>query len=158
MFFIFFYLIDEPIIKVSGFTLIWKPGTNKEVDEYTLFFEAIAELSPETDDIDLSLSHTLAGIFINFSFIKMLYFDLLCTGYSKILKFYLVLPDNLPPSHEVPFGHTRYKIEAYHNNQIISKWFSVNQWVELKKRNNAIVCIIFLLLLVISINCRNYYL
>lgn len=56
-----------------------------------------------------------------------------------IFKFYLALPKNLPPSHEVPFGHTRYKFEAYYNGQTIYKYFSVNQWVGLEKRNNRIV-------------------
>lgn len=62
-------------------------------------------------------------------------------GYSKIFKFHLVLPSNLPPSHEVPFGHTRYKLEASYNGQIVIYNFSVNQWVGLEKRNDTIVSI-----------------
>jgi len=60
-------------------------------------------------------------------------------GFSKIFKFHIVLPNNLPPSHEVPFGHTRYKLEAHYNGLTTSDYFSVNQWVGLNKRNDATV-------------------
>lgn len=53
--------------------------------------------------------------------------------------FHLVLPKNLPPSHEVPFGYTRYKLEAFYDDDHVSIFFSVNQWVGLEKRNDAVV-------------------
>lgn len=59
--------------------------------------------------------------------------------------FCLVLPNNLPPSHEVPFGYTRYTLKAYYNNQKVSTFFSVNQWVGLEKRNDIVVSKIILL-------------
>lgn len=58
--------------------------------------------------------------------------------------FYLVLPNNLPPSHEVPFGCTRYTLKAYYNDQKVSTFFSVNQWVGLEKRNDVVVSSIIL--------------
>lgn len=63
-------------------------------------------------------------------------------GYSKIFKFNIILPNNLPSSHEVPFGHTRYKIEAHYNGLTTFDYFNVNQWVGLDKRNDTIVSII----------------
>lgn len=77
----------------------------------------------------------------------------LIIGYSKTFKFHLALPNNLPPSHEVPFGHTRYKLEAYYNSQTVYKYFSVNQWVGLNERNNNIVSIC---VYVYSNNLNNY--
>lgn len=71
-----------------------------------------------------------------------IFFHSIPTDYSKIFYFHVVLPNNLPPSHEVPFGHTRYKIEAYYNTQTVFKYFSVNQWVDLEKRNDTVVCVI----------------
>lgn len=59
--------------------------------------------------------------------------------YSKIFTFHLTLPNNLPPSHEVPFGHTRYKLEACFNDQKVSTFFSVNNWVNLKQNNDIVV-------------------
>lgn len=67
------------------------------------------------------------------------YFNLLLIDYSKIFFFCLVLPNNLPPSHEVPFGCTRYTLKAYYNNQKVSSFFSVNHWVGLEKRNDVVV-------------------
>lgn len=63
-------------------------------------------------------------------------------GYSKKFKFHIVLPNNLPPSHEVPFGHTRYKIEAHYNGLSTLDYFNVNQWVGLDKRNDITVSLI----------------
>ncbi|VVC29865.1 Immunoglobulin E-set,Arrestin C-terminal-like domain [Cinara cedri] len=110
----------EPVIKASGFTRIWKPGTNSEIEEYSIFFEDKVVLSLDADLTDLSLDDETRG-------------------YPNKFKFHLVLPNNLPPSHEVPFGHTRYKLETYYNDQTIFKYFSVNQWVGLLKQNNSVV-------------------
>ncbi|XP_022178438.1 uncharacterized protein LOC111039294 isoform X1 [Myzus persicae] len=118
----------EPKIKVTGFTCIWKVGvantvgTTGETEEYSVFFNGMAVLRKEDD--------TLVD---NPSLINEL------EGYSKIFKFHIVLPNNLPPSHEVPFGHTRYKLEAQYNGLTTLDYFSVNQWVSLKKRNDATV-------------------
>ncbi|KAL5240075.1 hypothetical protein ACI65C_007485 [Semiaphis heraclei] len=118
----------EPKIKVTGFTCIWKLGVsntvvnNGETDEFSVFYNGMAVLSKEDDThrADLSLVDELEG-------------------YSKIFKFRIVLPNNLPPSHEVPFGHTRYKIEAQYNGLTTQDYFNVNQWVGLNKRNDASV-------------------
>ncbi|XP_003245584.1 uncharacterized protein LOC100569306 [Acyrthosiphon pisum] len=120
----------EPRIKVTGFTCIWKPGlantvvTDGEIDEYSVFFNGMAVLSKEDD------THTDTA---NQSLIDEL------QGYSKIFKFHIVLPNNLPPSHEVPFGHTRYKLEVQYNGLTTQDYFSVNQWVGLNTRNDASV-------------------
>lgn len=117
----------EPRIRVSGFTRIWKQGltnnvvTNGETDEYLLFFNGMAELNKEDN------THTA----------NMLLIDEI-ESYSKIFKFHIILPNNLPPSHEVPFGHTRYKIEAHYNGLTTFDYFNVNQWVGLDKRNDTI--------------------
>lgn len=63
----------------------------------------------------------------------------LLIGCPETFEFRLVLPSNLPPSHEVPFGHTRYKLEAHYNGHTVVHHFCVGQWVGLKKRNNNIV-------------------
>ncbi|XP_026823257.1 uncharacterized protein LOC113561182 [Rhopalosiphum maidis] len=118
----------EPRIRVSGFTRIWKRSlinnvvTNGETDEYSLFFNGIAVLSKEDDTCTVNMSPI----------------DEL-EDYSKKFKFHIVLPNNLPPSHEVPFGHTRYKIEAHYNGLSTLDYFNVNQWVGLDKRNNITV-------------------
>jgi len=114
-------LNHEPVISTNGYTIIWKPGTNKDTDDYVLFYEDKAALSLESENTNISLNNEL---------IK---------DYSKIFYFHIVLPNNLPPSHEVPFGHTRYKFVAYYNGQTVFKYYSVNQWVGLEKRNNLIV-------------------
>lgn len=77
----------------------------------------------------------------NYCLLSHLFINL---GYSKIFKFHIILPNNLPPSHEVPFGHTRYKIEAHYNGLTTFDYFNVNQWVGLDKRNDTIVSIIIL--------------
>lgn len=63
-----------PIIRAKGYTLIWKPGTNKETDEYSLFFEDRAVMSPEGDKTNLFLNNEIIQsryllIFIKFSII-----------------------------------------------------------------------------------------
>ncbi|XP_025204665.1 uncharacterized protein LOC112601326 isoform X2 [Melanaphis sacchari] len=119
----------EPRIRVSGFTRTWKLGlantvvTDDETDEYSLFYNGMAVLSKEDN------SHIMTDM----TLIEEL------EGYSKIFKFHIDLPSNLPPSHEVPFGHTRYKLEAHYNGLTTLDYFSVNQWVGLNKRNDTIV-------------------
>ncbi|XP_025411496.1 uncharacterized protein LOC112684286 isoform X2 [Sipha flava] len=48
---------------------------------------------------------------------------------------------NLSPINDdtVPFGHTRYKITAKFDSNKCKKYFSVNQWVGLEKRNDVLV-------------------
>lgn len=48
-----------PVIRAKGYTLIWKPGTNKETDEYSLFFEDKAVLSPEGNSTSLFLNNEI---------------------------------------------------------------------------------------------------
>lgn len=42
-----------PVIRVKGYTLVWKPNSTEEIFEYSLFFDDKVEPSPETLDIDL---------------------------------------------------------------------------------------------------------
>lgn len=79
-------------------------------------------------------------IFIYNKNIAVIYFiNYQLLGYSKVFEFHLVLPNNLPPSHEVPFGHTRYKLEANYNSQTVIHNFSINQWIGLEKHNDTVV-------------------
>lgn len=48
-----------PVIRVNGYTLVWKPGTSKETDEYSLFFEDKAVLSTDGNNTNLSLRSEL---------------------------------------------------------------------------------------------------
>lgn len=52
-----------PGILARGYTLIWKSGTNRETDEYSLFFEDKAVLSPDMEITNLSLDNDLRSIY-----------------------------------------------------------------------------------------------
>lgn len=54
-------LLDTPVIRANGYTLVWKPGTSKETDEYSLFFEDKAVLSTEGNNTNLSLRFKSLG-------------------------------------------------------------------------------------------------
>lgn len=141
---------ETPIISAKGFTRIRKPGTSRENQEYTIFFQDTAVLITDTDSSHLSsINNELTiGTYLPYLvlfnsklvfYYNLLFFISLTVGYSKIFIFHFVLPNNLPPSHEVPFGHTRYKITAWFDGNTCKKYFSVNQWVGLEKRNDAVV-------------------
>lgn len=70
-------LTDVPNIVARGYTLIWKSGTNKETDEYSLFFEDKVVLNSEMDITDLSFDNDLRSIYLFFIFnniITLFYF------------------------------------------------------------------------------------
>lgn len=64
-------LIDKPSIKAIGYTVIWKQTTNKEIDEFSLFFKDKIVFSSETDNINLSLNNELNGtnLFVNYFYL-----------------------------------------------------------------------------------------
>lgn len=64
--FIFFMLLTtgKPLIRAIGFTRIWKPNTNNEIDEYSMFFEDEVVLSPDEDLFDSSLDDEFRGVSI----------------------------------------------------------------------------------------------
>ncbi|XP_050419616.1 arrestin domain-containing protein 17-like [Adelges cooleyi] len=119
--------IDEligmpPIVRVNGYTIVWKTNSKCDTEEYCSFFEDQAVMNkilPENNNSTTSL-------------------NLPTEIYSSTYKFHFVLPDNLPPSYEVQFGHTRYKISANFNSNTAFTYFSVGQWVGLKKRANSV--------------------
>lgn len=60
-----------PVIRAKGYTLIWKLGTDKETDEYSLFFEDKAVLSPEGDSTSLFLNNEIIrGRYLSIILIK----------------------------------------------------------------------------------------
>jgi len=137
---------DVPAVKASGYTLVWKPAArNEEIDERTVFYEDTAVTCPEANDAREPSTTTGTGIRLVLGPRSRMSGDHLNTenaclsGRSKTFEFHLVLPSDLPPSHEVPFGHTRYKLEAHYNGQTVVRHFCVVQWVGLKKRDNKIV-------------------
>ncbi|XP_050540673.1 arrestin domain-containing protein 17-like [Daktulosphaira vitifoliae] len=109
--------VNDPIIRIIGYTLIWKNKCKTETEEYSLFYEDKPIIYREDKNLSSTDISTIS---------------------SKMYTFYLTLPDNLPTSFEVPFGHTRYKISAYYNGITVFKFFSVGQKIELKKCNKII--------------------
>lgn len=49
-----------PVITVYGFTVVWKPDTNKEIDEFSKFFENKVVQCSE-DDRNVSLNNEIIG-------------------------------------------------------------------------------------------------
>lgn len=44
--------------------MVWKPGTSKETEEYSMFFEDIAVLISEKNNSNLSLNDELIGKYL----------------------------------------------------------------------------------------------
>lgn len=62
-YFVMLFTTGKPVIKVSGFTRIWKPSTN-EIDEYSTFFQDEVVFSPDADLPDLSLDDESKGTYL----------------------------------------------------------------------------------------------